>query len=60
VAVVEEFHEALAQNAIPTEIVRYPGAEHGFFAKPGEANETASHDSWHRMLAFLAERISGH
>jgi carboxymethylenebutenolidase len=56
VADVETMRKALAANGNPTgsEIIVYPGAEHGFHAdyRP-QYNEAAAKDGWARMLAWF-------
>jgi len=52
---VERLREELATNApVDTEIVLYPGAEHGFHcdARPSYSPEAAE-DGWRRTLEWL-------
>jgi carboxymethylenebutenolidase len=54
---VEAMREALARGGNPTgsEIVVYPGAQHGFHADYRDSyNQAAAEDGWARMLAWLA------
>lgn len=51
---VEELREALVASPVPTEIVRYPGAEHGFHCdrRPSYDADAAA-DGWARTLAWF-------
>lgn len=59
VADVERLREAATAAAVPTEIVRYPDAEHGF-----NCDDRASHhapsaaDAWARTLAWFDEHLA--
>ncbi len=60
---VEQLREAAKGAAVPTEIVRYPEAEHGFHcdARPSYHRASAE-DAWRRTLAWFAthlERAAG-
>ncbi len=51
---VEALRAALADAPVPTEIVRYPDAEHGFFCDERPAyNPEASEDAWPRTMDWL-------
>ncbi len=56
---VEALRVALEAAPVPTEIVRYPGAEHGFFCDERPAyNAAASADAWPRTLAWFDEHLA--
>lgn len=57
---VEELRAATAGAPVPTRIVRYPEAGHGFHcdARPAAYNREAAVDGWARTLAFIAEQLS--
>jgi carboxymethylenebutenolidase len=59
VEAVEELRRALAGAAVDTEIVRYPGAGHGFHcdARPAYHPEAAA-DGWQRTLGWLADHLA--
>ena len=52
---VEQLREAAAAVTVPTEIVRYPAADHGFNCndRPAVFNPTAAADAWGRMLDWF-------
>jgi carboxymethylenebutenolidase len=55
---VEQLRSALAEQvpSLPTEIVRYADADHGFHCNERPAyNEEASADAWGRMIAFFQQ-----
>jgi carboxymethylenebutenolidase len=57
---VERLREELADHApVDTEIVRYPGAEHGFHCdvRPSYQSEAAT-DGWNRTLGWLVDHLS--
>jgi len=56
---VEQLRETLAREAsVPHEIVRYPGAEHGFHCDRRPAyQEAAATDGWQRTLAWLRQHL---
>jgi carboxymethylenebutenolidase len=56
---VEELRRALADAPVDTEIVRYPGAGHGFHcdARPAYHPEAAA-DGWQRTLGWLADHLA--
>lgn len=57
---VERLREAVAEAPVPTEIVRYPDADHGFHCndRPNVYNPTAAHDAWRRTLEWFDRHIS--
>ena len=58
VADVERLRAALAAAPVGTEIVRYPGAGHGFHADPRPSyDEAAARDAWTRTLAWFEEHL---
>ncbi len=58
VAQVEALREAASRASVPTEIVRYPEAGHGFHCDAREAYEPGSAaDGWARCLAWLGEHL---
>ena len=59
VADVETLRTRLTELDVPTEVVRYPTAEHGFHsnARPSFNAEDAT-DAWARTLAWLAEHLT--
>lgn len=56
---IEQLREAAARASVPTEMVRYPGAQHGFHCdqRPDNYDEASAKDAWNRTIAFLRERI---
>ena len=57
---VEALRAALADAPVPTEIVRYPDAEHGFFCDERPAyNAAASADAWPRTQDWLERHLVG-
>jgi carboxymethylenebutenolidase len=51
---VEALREATAMAAVPTEVVRYAGAEHGFNCNDRASfHPEAAADAWARMLAWF-------
>lgn len=60
VAHVETLREAAERAAVPTEIVRYAGAGHGFHcdARPDSYNAAAATDGWARTLAWFEAHIA--
>jgi carboxymethylenebutenolidase len=54
-AEVEQLREAAAGVTVPTEIVRYPDADHGFNCndRPAVFNPTAAADAWGRTLDWF-------
>ena len=58
IADVEALRAALREAPVPTEIVRYPEAEHGFFCDERPAyNAEASADAWPRTLDWLDRHL---
>ncbi|HEY8215882.1 MAG TPA: dienelactone hydrolase family protein [Acidimicrobiia bacterium] len=57
---VEALREALKAAPVPAEIVRYPGAQHGFHcdARPDNYHAEASSDAWARTLAWLETHLA--
>jgi carboxymethylenebutenolidase len=55
---VEVLRDRLASLAVPTEVVRYPEAEHGFHCdvRPSYHAEAAT-DAWARTLAWFSEHL---
>jgi carboxymethylenebutenolidase len=57
---VETLRAALVDAPVPTEIVRYPRAEHGFFCDERPAyNAAVSEDAWPRALDWLERHLGG-
>ncbi len=55
---VEALRDALAGAPVPTEIVRYPGAEHGFHCDVRASYDAgAAADGWARTLAWFAAHL---
>ena len=56
---VEQLSEAAAQAEVPTEVVRYASAGHGF-NRDGSADhdEAAAADAWGRMLDWFADHLT--
>jgi carboxymethylenebutenolidase len=56
---IEQLRQAAAQASVPTELVRYAGAQHGFHCdqRPNNYDEASAKDAWQRAIAFLRERI---
>lgn len=59
VADVEELRERVAKAGVPTEVVRYPGAGHGFHcdARPAAYHEAAAKDGWARTLDWFGRYL---
>ncbi|HXQ18312.1 MAG TPA: dienelactone hydrolase family protein [Acidimicrobiales bacterium] len=57
---VEALRTATAQAGVPTEIVRYADANHGFHCNDREAvyHPTAAHDAWQRTLEWFDQHLS--
>jgi carboxymethylenebutenolidase len=55
---VEELRRAVAKASVPSEVVRYPAAEHGFHcdARPSYHRESAE-DAWRRTLDWFSRHI---
>ncbi len=56
---VEAMRSAVKNAAVPTEIIRYPDAGHGFHcdARPSAYNAKAAEDAWVRALAWLDTHV---
>lgn len=55
---VEALRSATAAAGVATEVVRYPGAGHGFHCDARPAyHESSAEDAWRRTLAWLDEHI---
>lgn len=55
---VEALRAALVAAPVDTEVVRYPGAEHGFHCDVREAyHPAAAADAWSRTLAWIAAHL---
>jgi carboxymethylenebutenolidase len=56
---VEELRAAAAGSGVPTEVVRYPEAQHGFGCddRPAVFDPTASADAWQRTFAWLDQHL---
>jgi carboxymethylenebutenolidase len=49
-----------ARASVPTDVVRYPDAGHGFHCDARDAyHEASAKDGWDRTLAFFAEHLQG-
>ena len=56
---VERLRDALQSAPVPTEVVRYPDAEHGFHCDQRDAyDETAAKDAWNRTLAWFDAHLA--
>jgi carboxymethylenebutenolidase len=57
---VEALREAVKPASVQTEIVRYPGAAHGFHcdARPDAFNAEAAADAWNRTLAWYDAHLA--
>jgi carboxymethylenebutenolidase len=57
---VERLRAALPAASVPTEIVRYPEAGHGFHCDQRDSyDETAAKDAWNRTLAWFDAHLAG-
>lgn len=55
---VEQLRTALAGAPVPCEVVRYPGAEHGFHCDVRDAhNADAAKDAWARTLHWFEDHL---
>ena len=56
---VEALRTAAATAPVPTEIVRYAGAGHGFHcdARPDSYHESSAHDAWQRTLDWFGRHL---
>jgi carboxymethylenebutenolidase len=59
VADVEQLHQATDKASVPTEIVRYPDADHGFNCddRPAVFNPAAAADAWSRTLDWFERHL---
>jgi len=57
---VEALRTAAATSPVPTEIVRYAGAGHGFHcdARPDSYHEQSAHDAWERTLDWFGRYLA--
>ena len=57
---VEALRAALGDAPVATEIVRYPGAQHGFHcdARPDHYDAASASDGWQRTLAWLDAHLA--
>jgi carboxymethylenebutenolidase len=56
---VEALREAAAKASVPTEVVRYPDAEHGFHCDARSSfHQSSSQDAWQRTLAWFQSYLS--
>jgi carboxymethylenebutenolidase len=57
---VEQLRRAAATASVETEIVRYPGAGHGFHcdARPDSYHESSAHDAWQRTLDWFGRHLA--
>lgn len=57
---VDALGAAAATSGVPTQVVRYPGAGHGFHCDArAPYHEASAADAWARTLAFLGEQLEG-
>ena len=56
----ELLRDAAKKAAVPTEVVRYPEAEHGFHcdARPASYHEASAKDGWARTLAWFESHLA--
>jgi carboxymethylenebutenolidase len=56
---VEQLRQATEKASVPTEIVRYPDADHGFNCndRPAVFNPTAAADAWSRTLDWFEQHL---
>jgi len=56
---VESLREAAKNAPVPTEVVRYPEAEHGFHCDArGSYHEASAEDAWARTLAWFESHLA--
>jgi carboxymethylenebutenolidase len=56
---VEALREAAAKASVPTEVVRYPGAEHGFHCDDRDSyHEASAKDAWQQALAWFDKHMA--
>lgn len=60
VADVETLRAALADAPVPADVVRYPGAKHGFHCdqRPDDFHPEAADDAWARTLTWLDAHLA--
>jgi len=58
---VEQLRAAVSKARVPTEVVRYPDADHGFHCddRPAVFNPAAAHDAWERTLQWFDQYLGG-
>jgi carboxymethylenebutenolidase len=58
---VEALREVAAGARVSTEVVRYPGADHGFNCndRPAVYNAAVAADAWARMMAWFDAYLAG-
>ena len=57
---VEALRTAAAGAAVPTEVIRYPGAEHGFHCDDRSSySPEAAADAWRRTLEWFDRHLAG-
>jgi len=58
---VEALRAAATRSPVPTHVVRYPRAGHGFRCndRPAVYDAAAAADAWARTLAWFDEHVSG-
>jgi carboxymethylenebutenolidase len=56
---VEQLRQAVTNARVPTEVVRYPNADHGFNCddRPAVFNVAAAGDAWERTLNWLRSHL---
>ncbi len=57
---VEDLRSVVNQQPVPTEVVRYPDADHGFHcdARPAHYDEGAARDAWTRTLSWFDRHLT--
>jgi carboxymethylenebutenolidase len=57
---VETLREAAGRASVPTELVRYPDAGHGFHCddRPAAYHEVSAKDAWSRTLSWFEQHLS--
>jgi len=58
---VEQLRAAVTKAPVPTEVVRYAEADHGFHCddRPAVFNPVAAHDAWERTLQWFDQYLGG-
>jgi carboxymethylenebutenolidase len=55
---VEALRTASSRASVPTEVIRYPEAEHGFHCDARSSyHETSAKDAWQRTLEWFGEHL---